>query len=126
MKQIIVTENAPAPVGPYSQAVIANGVLYLSGQIAINPTTKELVMDDIKSETRQIMTNITAVLHEAKASFENVVKVSIFMTDMAFYNEINEVYAEYFDNETAPAREAVAVASLPKGVNVEISVTAVL
>lgn len=126
MKQIIATNSAPTPVGPYSQAVIANGFLYLSGQIAINSTTGELVMDDIKAETRQVMTNITAVLHEAKASFENVVKVTIFMTDMAFYSEINEVYNEYFKDENAPAREAVAVAALPKGVNVEISVIAVV
>lgn len=126
MKQIINTENAPSPVGPYNQAVIANGMLFLSGQIAINPVTKELVLDDIKKETRQVMTNIMAVLHKAGASFENVVKVSIFMTDMNDYNDVNDVYSEYFDNEVAPAREAVEVASLPKGVNVEISVIAVV
>lgn len=126
MKQIINTENAPSPVGPYNQAVIANGMLFLSGQIAINPVTKELVMDDIKKETRQVMTNIMAVLLKADASFKNVVKVSIFMTDMNYYNDINDVYSEYFDDEFAPAREAVAVASLPKGVNVEISVIAVI
>ena len=126
MKKIINTENAPSPVGPYNQAVLANGFLFLSGQIAINPTTKQLVTDDIKKETRQVMTNILAVLQEAGANFTNVVKVSIFMSDMAYYNDINEVYAEYFDESQAPAREAVAVKTLPKNVNVEISVTAVL
>ncbi len=126
MKQIINTEHAPSPVGPYNQAVIANGMLFLSGQIAINPFTKELVLSDIKSETRQVMTNILAVLHEAGATFKNVVKVTIFMVDMNDYSDINDVYGEYFDEEEAPAREAVAVAALPKGVNVEISVTAVL
>jgi 2-iminobutanoate/2-iminopropanoate deaminase len=126
MKQIINTKNAPSPVGPYNQAVLANGFLFLSGQIAINPTTKQLVTDDIKKETRQVMTNILAVLQEAGANFTNVVKVSIFMSDMAYYSDINEVYAEYFDEAQAPAREAVAVRTLPKNVNVEISVTAVL
>lgn len=126
MKKIINTENAPSPVGPYNQAILANGFLFLSGQIAINPTTKQLVTDDIKKETRQVMTNILAVLQEAGANFTNVVKVSIFMSDMAYYNDINEVYAEYFDESQAPAREAVAVKTLPKNVNVEISVTAVL
>ncbi|MGB1121479.1 MAG: Rid family detoxifying hydrolase [Saprospiraceae bacterium] len=126
MKQIINTENAPSPVGPYNQAILANGFLFLSGQIAINPTTKQLVIDDIRKETRQVMTNIMAVLHEAGADFTNVVKVTIFMSDMGYYNDINEVYAEYFDESQAPAREAVAVKTLPKNVNVEISVTAVL
>lgn len=126
MKQIINTTNAPSPVGPYNQAIIANGVLYCSGQIAINPVTKELVLDDIRKETRQVMTNIMAVLMEAKADFKNVVKVTIFMADMNDYNAINEVYSEYFSNDVAPAREAVAVKTLPKNVNVEISVTAVL
>lgn len=126
MKQIINTENAPSPVGPYNQAILANGFLFLSGQIAINPTTKQLVIDDIRKETRQVMTNIMAVLHEAGADFTNVVKVTILMSDMGYYNDINEVYAEYFDESQAPAREAVAVKTLPKNVNVEISVTAVL
>jgi 2-iminobutanoate/2-iminopropanoate deaminase len=126
MKQIVNTENAPSPVGPYNQAVIANGMLFLSGQIAINPVTKDLVLDDIKTETRQVMTNIMAVLHKAGASFENVVKVTIFMADMGDYSDINDVYSEYFDNDKAPAREAVAVKTLPKNANVEISVIAVL
>ncbi|MFT5833982.1 MAG: 2-iminobutanoate/2-iminopropanoate deaminase [Cognaticolwellia sp.] len=126
MKQIVNTENAPSPVGPYNQAIIANGMLFLSGQIAINPVTKELVLDDIKNETRQVMTNIMAVLHEAGATFENVVKVTIFMADMGDYSDINDVYSEYFDNDKAPAREAVAVKTLPKNANVEISVIAAL
>jgi 2-iminobutanoate/2-iminopropanoate deaminase len=126
MKQIVNTENAPSPVGPYNQAIIANGMLFLSGQIAINPVTKELVLDDIKTETRQVMTNIIAVLHKAGASFENVVKVTIYMVNMDDYGDINDVYSEYFDDDKAPAREAVAVKTLPKNVNVEISVIAVL
>jgi 2-iminobutanoate/2-iminopropanoate deaminase len=126
MKQIINTENAPSPIGPYNQAVIANGLLFLSGQIAINHVTKELVLDDIKTETRQVMTNILAVLHKAGATFENVVKATIFMADMDDYGDINDVYSEYFDNDKAPAREAVAVKTLPRNVNVEISVIAVL
>jgi 2-iminobutanoate/2-iminopropanoate deaminase len=101
-------------------------MLFLSGQIAINPVTKELVLDDIKTETRQVMTNIIAVLHKAGASFENVVKVTIYMVNMDDYGDINDVYSEYFDDDKAPAREAVAVKTLPKNVNVEISVIAVL
>lgn len=123
--QIVNTDSAPAPVGPYNQAVIANGFMFLSGQIALTPKTNVLVMDDIKEETRQVMTNIYAVLQAAGLTFRNVVKATIFMTDMDFYKDINDIYAEYFD-ENAPAREAVAVKSLPKGVNVEISVIAVI
>jgi 2-iminobutanoate/2-iminopropanoate deaminase len=123
--QIVNTESAPAPVGPYNQAVIANGFMFLSGQIALNPNTGALVMDDIRAETRQVMTNIYAVLQAAGLTFRNVAKATIFMTDMDFYKDINDIYAEYFD-ENAPAREAVAVKSLPKGVNVEISVIAVI
>jgi 2-iminobutanoate/2-iminopropanoate deaminase len=126
MKQIILPKNAPAAVAAYSPAVIVNGVMYMSGQIALHPATGDLVMTDIVAETRQVMTNITAILHEAKATFENVVKVTIFMSDMAFYDQINDVYKEYIDIKSAPAREAVAVKALPKGVNVEISLIAVL
>ena len=126
MKKIVNTENAPSPVGPYNQAIIANGMLFLSGQIAINTVTKKLVLDDIKTETRQVMQNIMAVLYEAGATFENVVKATIFMSDMKDYSDINDVYSEYFDNDKAPAREAVAVKTLPKNVNVEISVIAVV
>lgn len=121
MKQIIQTKNAPAPVGPYNQAVIANGILYVSGQIAINPKTGELESGGIKSETERVMQNIAGVLAAANTTFENVIKCTIFMSDMENYGAINEVYSRYFNDETAPAREAVEVANLPKYVNVEIS-----
>jgi len=121
MKQIIQTENAPAPVGPYNQAVIANGILYVSGQIAINPETGELETGGIKSETERVMQNIAGVLAEANTTFENVIKCTIFMTDMGNYAAINEVYSRYFNDDTAPAREAVEVSNLPKYVKVEIS-----
>ncbi len=121
MKQIIQTKNAPAPVGPYNQAVVANGILYVSGQIAINPETGELESGGIKSETERVMQNLAGVLAEANTTFENVIKCTIFMTDMGNYAAINEVYSRYFNNDTAPAREAVEVSNLPKYVNVEIS-----
>ncbi len=123
-KKIIATKNAPSAIGPYSQAVLANGTLYCSGQIAINPNTGELVMQDITVETTQIMRNIEAVLTAADMSFNHVVKCSIFMSSMDHYQEVNEVYAKWF-GENPPAREAVAVKTLPKEVNVEISVIAV-
>ncbi len=123
-KKIISTPDAPAAIGPYSQAVLVNDTLYCSGQIAIDPATGELVDDGIISETIQVMKNIEAVLKAAEMDFSNVVKASIFMSDMDYYTSINEVYAQYFiDNP--PAREAVAVKTLPKRVNVEISVIAV-
>ncbi len=125
MKTIIETKNAPAPVGAYNQAIIANGILYCSGQIAINPATNELVLDHIQAETEQVMQNLAAVLQEAGSSFEQVIKCSIFMTDMNDYSLINEVYSRYFDSATAPAREAVEVANLPKFVHVEISCIAI-
>lgn len=121
MKQIIRPKNSPAPVGPYNPAVIANGILYVSGQIAINPATGELETGGIKSETERVMQNLAAILEAADTNFENVIKCSIFMSDMGNYAAINEVYARYFKPETAPAREAVEVANLPKYVNVEIS-----
>ena len=124
MKKIISTENAPAAIGPYSQAIMAGNTLYCSGQIAINPATGELDTSSIKAETTQIMKNIEAVLTAAEMDFDHVVKVTIFLNDMAHYNEVNEVYASYFES-SVPAREAVAVAGLPKGVNVEISTIAV-
>lgn len=125
MKKIINTNNAPAPIGPYNQAVLSGNTLYASGQIAINPTTNELVLSNIKSETKQVMENMKAVLTEANMTFENVVKTSIFISDMNNFSEINEVYGSYFNNETAPARETVEVANLPKFVNVEISMIAI-
>ncbi len=124
MKKIINTENAPAPVGPYNQSVLHNGVLYMSGQIALDPPTGELILDNIEAETHQVMKNIKAVLTEAGLSFEDVIKCSIFVSDMGNYGRINAVYAEYFDEATAPARELVEVANLPKYVNIEISVIA--
>lgn len=125
MKRIIHTDKAPAAIGPYSQAVLAGNTLYCSGQIAINPETGQLVMNSIEEETEQVMKNIKAVLSEAGMDFSHIVKASIFMSDMAHYSAINEVYAKYF-TANPPAREAVAVKTLPKNVNVEISVIAVI
>ncbi len=125
-KRIITTKDAPAPIGPYNQAVLVNETtLYTSGQIALNPETMELVLDDIKTETKQVMTNMQAVLKAADMTFENVIKTSIFISDMNNFSKINEVYGSYFDENTAPARETVEVACLPKNVNVEISMTAI-
>ena len=123
MKKVINTTNAPAPIGPYSQAVIANGFLFLSGQVAINPENGLVVQSSIAEEAHQVMRNIKAVLLEAGYDFEDVVKTTIFLSDMSLFTEINEIYGTYFEN-TFPARETVAVKGLPKGVNVEISVTA--
>ncbi|MBU2975899.1 RidA family protein [Zobellia sp. B3R18] len=125
MKKIINTTNAPAPIGPYNQAILSGDTLYVSGQIPIDPATGELVQGDIKKEARQSMENLKAILTEADMTFENVVKSSIFLADMNQFSEVNEVYGSYFDSETAPARETVEVANLPKFVNVEISVIAV-
>lgn len=124
MKKIIQTDQAPAPVGPYNQAIIHNGTLYASGQIAINPATGDLVLDNIEAETRQVMENIRAVLKAADLGFDDVIKCSIFVADMNNYSRINAVYGEYFNDDTAPARELVEVANLPKFVNIEISVIA--
>lgn len=124
MKKIITTPNAPAPVGPYNQAIIHGDTLYASGQIAINPATGELVTETIEAETHQVMQNIKAILEEAGLSFEDVIKCSVFVSDMNQYSRINVVYATYFNEATAPARELVEVANLPKFVNVEISVIA--
>ena len=124
MKKVISTINAPAAIGPYSQAILNNNTLYCSGQIAINPTTGNLVMDNITAETTQVMENILAVLTAADMDFSNVVKCSIFLKDMNDYAAINEVYAKSF-GDNPPAREAVQVSVLPKNVNVEISVIAV-
>ena len=124
MKKIITTENAPAPIGPYNQAVLLGDILYTSGQIAINPKTAALETNDIESETTLVMENLKAILEAAQMTFENVIKSSIFVSDMHNFSKINEVYGKYFNNETAPARETVEVANLPKFVNVEISVIA--
>lgn len=126
MKKIIKTTNAPAPIGPYNQAVMSGTMLYTSGQIAINPKTGNLEIDDITHETKLVMENLKAVLKEAGMTFENVLKTSIFISDMKNFSAINDVYATYFNEATAPARETVEVANLPKYVNVEISAIASL
>ena len=125
MKKIINTTNAPAPIGPYNQAVLVGNMLYTSGQIAINPKNGELVLENISSETKQVMENLKAVLFAAEMTFENIIKSTIFISDMNNFSAINEIYGTYFNSETAPARETVEVANLPKYVNVEISVIAV-
>ena len=125
MKKIITTSKAPAPIGPYNQAILSGNTLYTSGQIALDAETGELVMDSIKQETTQVMENMKEVLAAAEMTFEHVVKASIFISDMHNFAEINAVYAQYFNEETAPARETVEVANLPKFVNVEISMIAV-
>ncbi|MGY5849370.1 RidA family protein [Salegentibacter sp. F14] len=125
MKKIIKTSNAPAPIGPYNQAVMSGNMLFISGQIAINPQSGELETSDLTKETGLVMENLKAILKEAGLSFENVIKTSIFISDMNNFGKINEVYGRYFDPETAPARETVEVANLPKFVNVEISAIAV-
>lgn len=126
MKKIIHTNNAPAPIGPYNQAVLIKDTLYTSGQIALHPQTMELVLDTIETETKQVMENMKAVLEAANMTFENVVKTSIFIMNMNDFAQINSVYGSYFDEKSAPARETVQVACLPKNVNVEISMIAVL
>ena len=126
MKKIIFTENAPAPIGPYNQAVLKGNTLYTSGQIAINPANGELVVSNIEAETQQVMQNMKAVLEAAGMTFENVVKTTIFIMNMNDFASINAVYGSYFNEKTAPARETVQVACLPKNVNVEISMIAIL
>lgn len=126
MKKILNTNNAPAPVGPYNQATAHNGVLYVSGQIAIDPKNGELIMDNIENETTQVMENLKSILDNAGITFEHVLKCSVFVSDMGNYGKINTVYAKYFDEATAPARELVEVANLPKYVNVEISLIAAI
>ena len=125
MKKIIYTDKAPAPIGPYNQAVLVENTLYTSGQIALNPATMELVLDDIETETKQVMENMKAVLAAAGRTFENVIKTSIFIINMDDFSRINSVYGSYFSEDTAPARETVQVACLPKNVNIEISMIAV-
>ena len=125
MKKIIFTEKAPAPIGPYNQAVLIGNTLYTSGQIAINPTTGDLVIETIDEETKQVMENMKAVLDAAGMTFENVVKSTIFISNMNDFATINSIYGGYFNEKTAPARETVQVACLPKNVNVEISMIAV-
>ena len=125
MKKIIHTPKAPAPIGPYSQAVLMNDTLYTSGQIALDAESGELILGDITAETTKVMENMKEVLHAAGMTFKNVVKTSIFLSDMGNFQKVNEVYASFFEEEDAPARETVEVAELPKKVNVEISMIAV-
>jgi 2-iminobutanoate/2-iminopropanoate deaminase len=122
-KQIINTINAPTPIGPYSQGVKFGNMFFLSGQIAIEPSTGKLIQNSIKEETEQIMKNIQEILHFAGLSMDSIIKTTIFLTDMAYFNEVNECYAHYF-NANFPARETVQVSGLPKGVRIEISVVA--
>ena len=124
-KKILFTKNAPAPIGPYNQAVLVGNTLYTSGQIAINPYTNELVLNSIEEETKQVMENLKAVLDAAEMDFEDVVKTTIFLMDMNDFTKINTIYGSYFNEKTAPARETVQVACLPKNVNVEISMIAI-
>jgi 2-iminobutanoate/2-iminopropanoate deaminase len=125
MKKIIYTDKAPAPIGPYNQAILIGNTLYTSGQIALHPETMELVMDTIEIETKQVMENMKAVLDAAEMTFNDVIKSTIFISDMNDFAKINSVYGSYFDEKTAPARETVQVACLPKNVNVEISMVAI-
>lgn len=124
MKQIIKTDNAPAPIGPYNQAILAGDTLYISGQICIDPSTGNLKNRDIQEETHQVMQNLKAVLSEAGMNFGNVVKTTIFIIDMQQFSEVNEVYGRYFESDF-PARETVQVSALPRAVSVEISMVAV-
>jgi 2-iminobutanoate/2-iminopropanoate deaminase len=125
MKKIIKTSKAPAPIGPYNQAILSGNTLYTSGQIAIDPSSGKLKIGTIKEETLLVMENMKAVLAAADMTFENVVKTSIFISNMTNFSEINEVYGSYFNEDTAPSRETVEVSNLPKFVNVEISMIAV-
>ncbi len=125
MKKIIETKNAPAPLGPYSQAVLIDNTLYTSGQVAINPETGNLITGNISDETQQVMNNLKAVLATAEMDFNNVVKTTIFIIDMDDFTAINSVYGSYFNEATAPARETVQVVKLPKNVNIEISMIAI-
>ena len=123
-KTVILSKNAPSPIGPYSQAILKGDTLYASGQIAINPANNELVLDSIPEETHQVMKNIAAVLEASNMTFENIVKCSIFLSDMGNFGSVNEVYGSYFSSDF-PARETVQVSCLPKNVNVEISFIAI-
>ena len=126
MKKIIKTENAPKPIGPYNQAVIAGNYMFISGQIALNPNSGQLITDEIKRETTQVMENLKAILSEASLTFDNVVKTTIFLSSMDDFADVNEIYGSYLNDSTAPARETVQVSKLPVGVNVEISMIAML
>jgi 2-iminobutanoate/2-iminopropanoate deaminase len=125
MKQIIYTQKAPEPIGPYSQAILVGNTLYTSGQIALDPETMHLILHSVEEETERVMKNLQAVLEAADMTFENVIKTTIFLCDMEDFAKVNTVYGSYFNEKTAPARETVQVADLPKSVNVEISMIAI-
>ena len=124
MKKIINTTNAPAPVGPYNQAILIDDTLYVSGQIALDPVSMIMIEGSIEEEAKKVMQNIKAILQEVDFSFENIIKTTIFITDMNNFSRVNAIYGEYFDNKTAPARETVEVSALPKNAKIEISVIA--
>jgi|TARA_X000000950_G_scaffold96682_1_gene122126 2-iminobutanoate/2-iminopropanoate deaminase len=124
-KRIISTLNAPSPIGPYNQAVMANDTLYISGQIPLKSENMELVQGDIKKETQQVMENLGYILDAAEMKFENVVKSTIFLSEMENFGQVNQIYSSYFENKSAPARETLAVKTLPKNVRIEISMIAV-
>tara|TARA_Y100000746_G_C15461241_1_gene431588 strand:- start:1303 stop:1683 length:381 start_codon:yes stop_codon:yes gene_type:complete len=126
MKKIIKTNKAPKPIGPYNQAVLAGNYLFISGQIALDSNTGDLITNNIVDETKQVMENLKAILNEASLSFENVVKTTIFLSSMNDFKSVNDVYGSYLSDESAPARETVEVSKLPVGVNVEISMIAIL
>ena len=125
MKKIINTNNSPAPIGPYNQAILKNNMLFISGQIALDPISMTLNNTSIMDETHQVMKNLKNILVEAKMDFKNVVKSSIFLSDMSYFDEVNEIYGSYLETGMEPARETVAVKTLPMNVNVEISMIAV-
>ena len=124
MKKIINTKNAPAPIGPYNQAIKIGNMLYISGQVALDPLNNNLVKSSIKDETNQVMKNLSAILDEAQMDFTNVVKTTIFLSDMSYFKEVNTIYGSYLKDGEEPARETVAVKTLPKEVNIEISMIA--
>ena len=125
MKKIINPNNSPAPIGPYNQAVLKNNMLFISGQIALDPISMTLKNSSIMDETHQVMKNLRNILIEAKMDFKNVVKSSIFLSDMSYFNDVNEVYGSYLETGKEPARETIAVKTLPMNVNVEISMIAI-
>ena len=124
MKKIINTPNSPQPIGPYNQAILKNNTLFISGQIPLIPGKMELVNNDLEKETTQVMKNIEAILLKANMTFDNVIKTTIFLSDMSNFEKINKVYGRYFSPKEAPARETVEVSNLPKYVRLEISVVA--
>ena len=126
MKKIINTDKSPAPIGPYNQAILKDNMLFISGQIALDPVSMKLNIDSIEDETNQVMLNLKHILKEANMDFDNVVKTSIFLSDMNLFNKVNDIYGKYITKEDEPARETIAVKTLPMNVNVEISMIAIL